>query len=217
MRFLTIFLVLVIFSCDCHSQDSINKIYYPGHQLKSFQIKKRDTSTIYEKDFYESGKVVGEGLGILTNGKYKPIQYKTYYENGVLKSNICDTVDVAYESDGRIYLHTQKVNGLKNGESQYYLENKLCSIINYKSDKRDGLSIVYDIKTGKKAFEENYQNGIQVGPSKYYDENGQLNKEVFHEGSLVKVIYYDKNSKPIRTEIDSSEIKIGNAKILRLQ
>ncbi len=216
MRFLTIFLLFMTVSCDCHSQDSTHKMYYPGGQLKSFQIR-RDSSLVYEKDFYESGKLAGEGLGSIAKGKYIPKQFKMYYENGVLKSNNCDSVLVEYDSVGRMYLHIPKVNGVMNGESQYYLENKLGSVINYKNGKRDGLTIVYDLKTGMKAFEENYKNGIQVGSSKYYDEKGQLQKEVFHQGLLVKVIYYDKNLKPIRTETDSTMHKLDGWKIFRLQ
>lgn len=208
MRLLIIIFFLTT-SKTCLCQDSTNKIYYPSGQLKSFQIKK-DSQNIYEKDFYENGKVSGEGFGSFTNGKYNAKNYKRYYETGILKATFTDTLLEAFEEDGRIYMHVEMENGIKNGEFRSYLVNKLSMIMHYKNGKKDGVSKSFNIKTGKVSMEENFKNGLQTGPARHYDENGKLTKEIFYEGDCpVKAIYYDKSSKPIKTVTDKMKLKLN--------
>lgn len=208
MRFITVLLLFSSFASVCYSQDSINKIYYTSGHLKSFQVKK-DGSTLYEKDFFENGMVSGEGLGRLMNGKFQATQFKKYYENGSLNSSLCDSLFIAYEEDGKIYMHTELVKGIKNGEDRYYLANRLYTTEQYKNGKKNGLSIIYDLKTGKKAVIENYQNGIQVGSSKHYDNDGHITKEIYYDGECpIKAIYFDINSKPVKIVTDRNELKL---------
>ena len=201
-----IFFILISKASFC--QDSTNKIYYPSGQLKSFQIK-RDSLNIYEKDFYENGKVSGEGFGSFTNGKYNAKNYKRYYETGILKATFTDTLLEAFEEDGRIYMHVEMFNGIKNGEFRSYLVNKLSMVMHYKNGKKDGLLKSFNVKTGKISMEENYKDDKQTGPSRHYDENGKIKKEVFYEEDCpIKVIYYGKNSNPIKIVTDKMKLKL---------
>ena len=208
MRLLTTIFFLSTFN-SCFGQDSSNIIYYPSGQLKSFQIK-TDSQNIYEKDFYENGAVSGEGFGYFKNGKYAAKSFKRYYETGILRATFTDTLLEAFEEDGSIYMHVEMINGIKNGEFRHYLVNKLSMLTHYKNGKKDGLSTTFNVKTGKVSTEETFKDDKLIGPTKHYDENGKITKEVFYEGDCpIKAIYYDKNLKPLKTITDKLQLKLN--------
>jgi antitoxin component YwqK of YwqJK toxin-antitoxin module len=122
MRFQFLIFLLTLLTCDIFAQDSTNKSFYPNGQLRGFQIKK-DSVTVYEKVFYENALTEGEGIARLINGKFRPIQYKSFYEDGSIKVLTCDTS--IYDPDGKISSHAQLKNGLKSGNYVSYLDGKL--------------------------------------------------------------------------------------------
>jgi antitoxin component YwqK of YwqJK toxin-antitoxin module len=214
MKFQLVIYLLTLIACDTFAQDSTNKSFYPNGQLRGFHIKK-DSVTVYEKVFYENGSTNGEGIARLIKGKYRPIQYKSFYEDGSIKVLTCDTSTTIYNPDGKISSHFQLINGLKNGNSFFYLEDKLYITIQFKNDKRDGLLISYDLDTGKKSLVETYKNDKKFGSTKHFDKSGRITKEIYYDDDCpVRAIYLDKNGKVTKTLKTKQEVWLQEGKPL---
>ena len=203
---IAISLLLIAATKFSFGQDSLNKRYFSNGQVASYQIKK-DSVNIYEEDFYESGKLKGEGIGIIINGKYKPKQFKTYYKSGKLETSLCDTLYCEFEETGEIILHVQMKDWRNNGEFRVYRNGKLSLLIEYTDGKKNGVSKIYDFQTGRKVIEDHFKDGLQVGTSKHFDGGGNLTKEIYRaDHCIIKVIYYSKNRRPIKIITDKSEL-----------
>ena len=214
MRFQLVIFLLTLLAYDTFAQDSTNKSFYANGQLRGFHIKK-DSVTVYEKVFYENGSTSGEGIARLINGKYRPIQYKSFYEDGSIKVLTCDTSTTIYNPDGKISSHFQLKNGLKNGNSVFYLEDKLYFTLQFINDKRDGLQISYDLDTGKKSLEETYKNDKKFGVTKHYNKDGRIIKEIYYNDDCpTMAVYFDKNGKVTKKLKTKQEVWLQEGKPL---
>lgn len=212
MRILTVIFILVVCGTKCFSQDSINKIYFQDGKIKSFQIK-QDSITIYEKSFYENGRVSGEGTGFISNGKFVAKDFKRYYESGELWYSMTDSLSLSYERDGQLYMKVQMINGIKNGFMDVYQNGELVYKIEYKNDLKNGRLITYNLKTNKISFEDTYKDGSRLGPSKHYDNGGKLVKELFYKDNcILKVVYYNKKGKITKILTDKMNIVLSEGK-----
>lgn len=156
--------------------EEVKKEYYPTGQLR------RETP-------YKMGKKDGIEREYDFRGKLKlEIPYKDGLKNGVEKGYCSDTEtlwsEISYKEgklDG-IYRVYSCVNGNLNIEGSY------------RNDKKDGAWKRYYVRSGMLMSEEYYKNGEAVGTSKYYDENGNLERETPHlyipEGEPMKFQNY---------------------------
>jgi antitoxin component YwqK of YwqJK toxin-antitoxin module len=212
MKFLRIFFWLIFFSPKCFSQDTIQKIFYQNGQLKNIQIRK-DSLIFYEKNFYENGRISGEGFGILRNGKFIAKDFKRYYETGELWYSINDSLNLSYETNGQLYMKIRLFDGVKNGVTEYYLKGKLSYEIEYKNDLKNGKQISYDSETKQIRSEEIYKDGQLQGPTKKYGRNGKLIKELYYQGNcIIKVVYYNSIGKVEKVVVDKTSILLSEGK-----
>ncbi len=115
-------------------------------------------STDYKKFYHTNGKLASEGFFI--NGKPEGY-WKTYYETEVLKSE------------------GNRKNFQLDSIWKFYDENgKLISEISYQNDLKNGLKKTY---TDKEILEENYENDIKSGLTRYYFPDGKIKKTVLFE------------------------------------
>ncbi len=104
-------------------------------------IDKNDNNKVYEKQYYESGKLFMEG--VLIDGK-RDGKWVAYYETGVFWST-------GYYKEG-----------LKHGKSNVYYENgKVRYTKNYENDIAQGLWQFFD-ENGKLLKEINFKNGKEI-------------------------------------------------------
>lgn len=94
----------------------------------------------------------------------KPVEYKRYYDNGVLR----DSIDIE--------------NDKKNGNlKSFYKDGKIATIGYFKNDERDKTWKFYDEETGLLSSIENYKNGMLEGRQFYYYPNGKLKLRSFYD------------------------------------
>ena len=107
-------------------------------------------------------------------------EYKTYYENGQIKSK-CNYIDselcgeyIVYYENGHIYIKCNYIDDKKCGEYTYYYD---CGQIKKKCNYVDGLlcSECIDYYTnGQIRMKCNYVNGLLCGECIDYYTNGQI-------------------------------------------
>jgi hypothetical protein len=109
-----------------------------GEPMRLHFVSKQNNDSVYEKQYYKSGKLFIEGAMV---GERRQGKWVAYYENG-------KTWSVGYFKDG-----------LKHGSSDVYYENgKLRYIKNYEQDVAVGLWKFYD-EQGTLLGEVMYENG----------------------------------------------------------
>lgn len=135
----------------------------------------------YNKFYYKSGKVSGEGT--MRNGK--PDGYWiTYHPNGVIKSEgnrknyLLDSTWTFYTESGAVSKRIEYRADEKTGYYETYKEvdsakSILISKELYLNDKRQGISYYY-YPNGKIKETINYKDGIKDGYNKIYSEDGRI-------------------------------------------
>jgi antitoxin component YwqK of YwqJK toxin-antitoxin module len=209
-RFLFL-LLLFHFSPDLSAQDT-TRIYYGSGKLRGLDIK-LDSTHVWERAFYESGRLEAEITAQILPGSEKHLieAMKTYYEDGVLKDLINDSVEIRYEQDGSIFQHSVLKGHRKNGLSCTYLDHRLWLEVTYKDNKKEGWLISFDSaqRIVNKTF---YRNDQQSGPTLFY-RKGILVKAIEDEkGCPVKAEYFDVKGHLLRTVIDKKDIWMEEGK-----
>ncbi len=204
MRIISV-LFYVAFACRSFSQDTV-KSYYPNRKLRSWSIK-LDTNLVFEKSFYENGKLEGEVTMFITLGKPLFKSAKTYYETGEIKDLRNDTFQIRYEPDGSVFQTSQIRSYRKNGVTKTYLKKRLWLEVEFKDDLENGWTTTYNNSGTVKIKQEYYINGKQQGPIKYFDTIGKLVKTIYYlEGCPYKAEYFDKMGKLTQTLTEKKAI-----------
>ncbi|MDQ3100521.1 MAG: hypothetical protein M3R08_03975, partial [Bacteroidota bacterium] len=113
--------------------------------------------------YHPNGVVSSEGM--LVNGVPEGL-WKAYYESGKLRS-----------------IGNREGSQLDSLWRFYSPEGMLVNEINYKADKKEGISRRFDEGDGSLLVEENFVNDLREGLTRYYHPNGTVHKEVpFKEG-----------------------------------
>jgi antitoxin component YwqK of YwqJK toxin-antitoxin module len=208
MRIL-LFSIIILTSCPVFSQDT-TRIFYSSGKLAALQVKP-DSSHIWERAFYESGKISGETIAIIKDGKNIITAFKEYFESGAPMVLINDTAELRYNQDGSIYKRSELKDHRKNGLSQTYLAGKLWLETTYKDNNKDGWMIDYD-SSGQIDSRTYYRNDKQEGPTKFY-KKGLLAKTIeYNNGCPVKVTYHNKTGNPTNIITDKKEIWLREGK-----
>ena len=134
-------------------------------------------------EYYLSGKLKRIGPDLGGEGAPPEELWKSYYENGQLKSE-----------------QTFK-NGKNEGLWLYFYENgNLKRQINYKDGEYDGLHKGW-YENGQLKYEGNHKDGESDGLSKSYYKNGQLDWEAdFKDGILISETCWDEQGKEINCD-----------------
>jgi antitoxin component YwqK of YwqJK toxin-antitoxin module len=208
MQVKCIIVCFIVFAyCNSGFSQDTAKYYYPSGQLRLLHVKV-DSTVIYEKIFYENGRLMVEGYMKFVDGSYRLLNVKAYYDDGAVKSVFCDTSYTLYERNGSAYLHKQMKDGIENGDGFIYQNGLLFIQNHYRNGQKDGRQISYYMRSGKLAAEENYSNGRLDGLSKNYDTLGNISMTLLYKnGAVLRATYFDPTEKIIRTSDGQAEDK----------
>jgi uncharacterized protein len=179
--------------------DGYNKIYYPNGKILSEGLMKDSKPEGYWKSYFTTGILKSEGnrknflldsIWIFYNSSGDTLQKFSYMLGK--KNGYCyqyNTDKSKPDEIGKIISKELYVNDSKEGKSFYYNKEKLSEEVNYKDNKKDGLSIEYDnerIITIKR-----YNKGSIVEREKINRFNENNNKDgtwkFFFEGIKIQV------------------------------
>ena len=134
----------------------------------------------YNKFYYENGKISSEG----TMRDNKPDGYwKNYYENGKLK------------------IEGNRKNFVLDSAWKFYdAKGRISKIINYKTGKKNGQTIIFDTLQ-KITIIESYVNDIKQGPLKNFYKNGRTKSVVPYDKGKPDGIAYEFNQDSLITSI----------------
>ena len=182
-------ILLSIFSCEKNGWEEV----FENNQLVERTLYESDKILIIEKydkgqiefitRYYPSGNV--KELGPMNTEKNKDGLWKTYYDDGTLKSEeffidnilVIDGIHKTYYSDGTLKSEESRKDYLKDGTwKTFYPNGVLKDYINYKKDELHGSYKTYN-DGGDLTGEETYKNGILNGPyQKFFYPSGSTPK-----------------------------------------
>ena len=168
-------------------QDSIGLEYY-------------ESGCIQSKMYYLSGKLDGEITYYYdsTNNKAQQELFKEGIRNGksiefennttndtliytTFKNNKLDGIKKEFYPNNKIWRIIEYKNGIQNGtQKKYSLEGKIEMEISFKNGKKDGVWHYY-FYSGLEAKLENWSEGLKNGEFKIMDEKGIIKMQEFYK------------------------------------
>lgn len=168
-------------------QDSIGLEYY-------------ESGCIQSKMYYLSGKLDGEITYYYdsTNNKAQQELFKEGIRNGksiefennttndtliytTFKNNKLDGIKKEFYPNNKIWRIIEYKNGIQNGtQKKYSLEGKIEMEISFKNGKKDGVWHYY-FDSGLEAKLENWSEGLKNGEFKIMDEKGIIKMQEFYK------------------------------------
>ena len=168
-------------------QDSIGLEYY-------------ESGCIQSKMYYLSGKLDGEITYYYdsTNNKAQQELFKEGIRNGksiefennttndtliytTFKNNKLDGIKKEFYPNNKIWRIIEYKNGIQNGtKKKYSLEGKIEMEISFKNGKKDGVWHYY-FDSGLEAKLENWSEGLKNGEFKIMDEKGIIKMQEFYK------------------------------------
>ena len=168
-------------------QDSIGLEYY-------------ESGCIQSKMYYLSGKLDGEITYYFdsTNNKAQQELFKEGIRNGksiefennttndtliytTFKNNKLDGIKKEFYPNNKIWRIIEYKNGIQNGtQKKYSLEGKIEMEISFKNGKKDGVWHYY-FDSGLEAKLENWSEGLKNGEFKIMDEKGIIKMQEFYK------------------------------------
>lgn len=165
--------------------------------INSIIVLSQDSTRVYKKFYYDSGKLSSEGYYYKNN----PDGYwKNYYENGKIKSegnrrnNMLDSVWKFYTDSGTVKTIITYKNNKKSGRKTTY---NLTSITeeDYVDDIRHGKSITY-YKNDKIHFVYNFIKGKEQGIAREFSPDGLvISLFEYKDGYLVSKEFINRRDK----------------------
>ena len=134
------------------------------------------TEMEYVKFYHSDGQISSEGY--FKDGKPNGF-WKTYYEDGSLKSegnreNFLLTGQWKFYNDESVITHIINYRqGKKHGRRITYIPDSTYVVELFENDIKQGLTVHY-CADHKKRTETPFENGLQEGLGKEYDENGNI-------------------------------------------
>jgi antitoxin component YwqK of YwqJK toxin-antitoxin module len=141
-----------------------------------------------------------------------------YYENGQMRDSgyhYGDSIDYIFKSwyeNGQIEKIASWKNSKKDGVLKEYseeddqIQSSLKEISNWKNDLEDGMALMY-YKSGSISDSGYFKEGKEVGVSKRWYDNGQLElKTIYENGSPIYQVKYDEEGNFIRDTVISVKI-----------
>lgn len=190
---LILFLLMTVTILGNRIEDKLlNK--YKG--LENYKGKVWTKEEYYKKNgvAYDSKtheKLTGKAARLFGNGK---LRSAASFKDGILHG-----VQYDYHENGQIYIISNFINGKVEGiEKQYYPSSSLRAEIEYKDGLQNGKVISYHDITPKKIFYEGiYKNGKREGKTLIYNIKGGLEKEKEYKNGLLdgKETKYSENGK----------------------
>lgn len=171
--------------------DAIIQYDEEGNRLGWGKYFDQNGELIYEKFF-----VRGEATKVrylLPNGSYAKeinvdvdsVAYTTYFKNGKVSAQEryyygrFDGEIITYNSDGSLLERRMFINGIQHGIfEEGSLGGQMRRSGTFVNDDYHGLVKSYHYN-GKLAVEMTYQSGFEEGPARFYDEAGELIREVY--------------------------------------
>ena len=171
-------------------QDSIGLEYY-------------ESGCIQSKMYYLSGKLDGEITYYYdsTNNKAQQELFKEGIRNGksiefennttndtliytTFKNNKLDGIKKEFYPNNKIWRIIEYKNGIQNGtQKKYSLEGKIEMEISFKNGKKDGVWRYY-FDSGLEAKLENWSDGLKNGEFKVIDEKGLIKTQEFYKKNI---------------------------------
>ena len=171
-------------------QDSIGLEYY-------------ESGCIQSKMYYLSGKLDGEITYYYdsTNNKAQQELFKEGIRNGksiefennttndtliytTFKNNKLDGIKKEFYPNNKIWRIIEYKNGIQNGtQKKYSLEGKIEMEISFKNGKKDGVWHYY-FDSGLEAKLENWSDGLKNGEFKVIDEKGIIKTQEYYKKNI---------------------------------
>ena len=128
-----------------------------------------------ERTYYENGVLESE---VFINNGVMEGQYKSYYNEDIIKPK----------------LFCNYVNGVKHGEEiEYYDNNQIAHTCNYVNGDLHGILKRY-YSNGNLECEENYEYNYREGASCYYNKNSLLDEVINYINDSMDGYYYKYNN-----------------------
>lgn len=141
-----------------------------------------------------NGKLVGEYLEIAENGT---VTKKGYYNDKSEKTGRW----TSHDEDGTIQEDIGYLDGKLHGEKRTYTDGHLYSLTEYEHGKYSGKDLEYYSSIDQLRTEKNYADNQLEGPTKYYNNEGILYKEIlYRKGKKVLEKTFDNKSGVLHQE-----------------
>lgn len=170
---------------DTNTKERKKEYYYENGQMSKLEHTDANDERKGEyKEWYQNGHLKEQSTFI--GNSERAGDWLEFYENGGKK------LEAEFKNGEvlfRNYWNEQGEQLLKNGTGLYITEWVLFSRTTvceteYKEYKRHGKSRC--IREGKVTLEEEFQNGKEHGVTKFYDDEGNLKKEIVFENGVEK-------------------------------
>lgn len=187
-----------------HPNGAINRIErWQDFKKEGIWEKYYENGQLNLKTKYESGLKTGHETQWDINGnKIAETVFEIISENGIKKS-VKQGVQSTWKNGVLSSVTTYK-NDLRNGlHKTYYPDGTIEREINFENDSVQGKNFSY-YEDGKLKYEHNYRSTRSgnhfIGWNKSYDENGELTREFYANGSgknLVLISYEDQHKREL--------------------
>ncbi len=180
--------------------------YYPDKKIKSISVYSNNGSVARVTMFHLNGKKSAEGV---YRDEKKDSIWNYYNENEELISvesyanGLKNGISKIYYPGSNVL--AEEINwkyGNKDGKwTQYFTTGNVKLIANYKNGKLNGKVTLYYL-SGKVKYYGEYIDSKKQGTWVYMKENGSIiKKEIYNNGYLTKIEYYDKEAEKKDNEL----------------
>jgi len=168
------FFLLILMSCSTNNADL--------SKWSAFQLKELDKKGWHYAERLDSeGRIVESGY--LLNGKKNGL-WVEYHPNSDFPKIVASYVDGDFQGPFYEYNLQGQISQIANYEKNL-LEGKWTSFrfsrpvieANYKNGKLSGPYKEYDFRNGKIQKEANFENGLEDGLFRFYNESGEITME----------------------------------------
>uniref|UniRef100_A0A6C0ECC1 Uncharacterized protein n=1 Tax=viral metagenome TaxID=1070528 RepID=A0A6C0ECC1_9ZZZZ len=155
------------------------KLYYENGDIAN-EYNKNDKIVIsyFKKEIEQKAEVI-------EFDEYKTFSYNIDVNDINLPyPRICNVTRYMYPNE--IYCY-KLVNGAKNGEYKFLIDNHLIEAGVYSNDKKSGKWVCFNKTNNRKEYEGNYYEGEKSGLWKYWDDNGNCKTEYYFLNELREI------------------------------
>jgi antitoxin component YwqK of YwqJK toxin-antitoxin module len=208
-----------VFTQENGIKEGYNRIYYPNGKISSEGTIRNGKPDGFWKNYYPTGVLRSEGnrrnhlldsTWVFYNemgDTVEKVNFAMGKRNGYsISYNTYDSGDPM--NKGRVIARELYVNDCREGKSIYYYPNgQIKEDVNYKNNKRDGISREFDLRgnlitilqynngllTERERINRLDKEGLKQGIWKTFYENGRLKTEAYYTDNLLNGAYKEYN------------------------
>uniref|UniRef100_A0A6C0EDE6 MORN repeat-containing protein n=1 Tax=viral metagenome TaxID=1070528 RepID=A0A6C0EDE6_9ZZZZ len=183
---------------DCLNDENRTDIYSPSHAKyrgTKFMVKKImhkiDNTVIRSMRDNETGNTFTVGEVVINNINpiiyYKSVSVAYCVGLGRREARYTGQIN-SWRDNGEPYAEFQLVKGTIEGICRYYIDDTVCSEVEFKNGMADGFCI-QKYKTGETCSTGYFMKGEKFGDWNTYDKKGNVVKiEKYHDGHIINTL-----------------------------